>query len=273
MPPITLYKIQSIKSGHWGLYAETESHYSDWSGSNLSNQNLVGLDLRGAKFRNSNFSQANLSDANLAGADFSNCNLERANFSGADLVGANFRNANLEVADFRYSQIRGCSFDGATMTGSIGSHANARDSSFRRVNLKGSRWCYANFTHAKFIDAQMPACDFTGSTMQAVDFSGVGDLETLILTEVNFSGAILDSPIYTASRIGPEDQLINYLPALDVVWCTGFQGSLKDWQTEMLKTSTDETTRLQYEIVMKYFTCLKDLGPLIKQPRFRTIYR
>ena len=91
---------------------------SDFSGLDLRDYNLRGLDLWGATMRGvdmrgmdltetrlavADMREADLTDACLEQADLTNANLRdacliRANLQGADMMGANLRNANLSHA-------------------------------------------------------------------------------------------------------------------------------------------------------------------------------
>jgi uncharacterized protein YjbI with pentapeptide repeats len=83
---------------------------TDYTGANLSNQNLSGSNLKEAVFNHTNlqnsdlsrvnankvsFQQADLTDANLAGGNFKDANFTGANLTGANLTGANLHGANV----------------------------------------------------------------------------------------------------------------------------------------------------------------------------------
>jgi two-component system, LytTR family, sensor kinase len=76
-------------------------------GSQLTDFDFSGLDLRGADFRFSN----------LTGANFSNTILRDANLSFSSLVDASFENADLTGANLNFSGMQGANLTGANLTG------------------------------------------------------------------------------------------------------------------------------------------------------------
>jgi uncharacterized protein YjbI with pentapeptide repeats/beta-lactamase regulating signal transducer with metallopeptidase domain len=126
-----------------------------------------GADLRGKNLRGVNYVGVNLSRANLDGADLSGGVFQGVDFSHARLRGASFRNARLSGCDFSDADLSNADFTGATVTS-------------------------CDFTHAKLlatlvrsIVSTCTACDFSGSTLGAVDLSN------LHATRIDFSGADL----------------------------------------------------------------------------------
>ena len=82
----------------------------DLSGVNLSEEHLIGADLR-----NANLEGANLKYANLEGADLTGANLTRANLSYSMLSNVNFKNANLNNTDLSRAKIYDANVFGASM--------------------------------------------------------------------------------------------------------------------------------------------------------------
>jgi uncharacterized protein YjbI with pentapeptide repeats/beta-lactamase regulating signal transducer with metallopeptidase domain len=126
-----------------------------------------GADLRGKNLRGVNYVAVNLSAANLDGADLSGGSFQGVDFSHAHLRGASFRNAHLTGCDFSDADLSNADFTGATVTS-------------------------CDFTHAKLLStlvrsivSSCTGCDFSGSTLGAVDLSN------LHATRIDFSGADL----------------------------------------------------------------------------------
>jgi uncharacterized protein YjbI with pentapeptide repeats/beta-lactamase regulating signal transducer with metallopeptidase domain len=126
-----------------------------------------GADLRGKNLRGVNYTGVNLSGANLDGADLSGGSFQGVDFSHATVRGTSFRNAHLTACDFSGADLSNADFTGATVTS-------------------------CDFTHAKLLATLMRSivatcvgCDFSGSTLGAVDLSN------LHATRIDFSGADL----------------------------------------------------------------------------------
>ncbi|HEY3676712.1 MAG TPA: pentapeptide repeat-containing protein [Candidatus Tumulicola sp.] len=126
-----------------------------------------GADLRGKNLRGANYVGVNLSRANLDGADLSGGSFQGVDFSHASLRGASLRNARLSGCDFSDADLSNADFTGATVAS-------------------------CDFTHAKLlatlvrsIVSTCSGCDFSGSTLGAVDLSN------LHATRIDFSGADL----------------------------------------------------------------------------------
>lgn len=86
----------SNKPGNFG--------HCDFSGQNLSNQDLnclvfTGADFAGADLSGSDLSYTVLSGTNLTGANLTNANLTGANLENANLSGANLTGATIEGAN------------------------------------------------------------------------------------------------------------------------------------------------------------------------------
>ena len=77
----------------------------DLRNANLINANLRGADLRGADLRGADLSIANLSKANLRFAKLSRAYLKNANLRGANLTGADLRGADLSLADLSIADL------------------------------------------------------------------------------------------------------------------------------------------------------------------------
>jgi uncharacterized protein YjbI with pentapeptide repeats len=83
---------------------------SETNGLDLSNERLLGIDMRGADLSRANLSQAliaganfesaNLANARLIGTTLAGANLQGVNFSGADLSGSRWISVDIEGADF-----------------------------------------------------------------------------------------------------------------------------------------------------------------------------
>lgn len=99
-----------------GSYASCQN--TNFSGFNLSYDNLVGANFSGSNFMNAILYYANLSGANLSGAQLTSANLPNANLSGANLskskiFSSDLSNANLSGANLKGAEISSSNFSGA----------------------------------------------------------------------------------------------------------------------------------------------------------------
>ncbi len=94
----------------------------DLSGVDLSNQHLIGADLREAILTGANLSGSNLEGADLTKADLTGANLSNTFLNGTSLVSATLDYANLSGAQIYYADVTGASMAelnlaGATVVG------------------------------------------------------------------------------------------------------------------------------------------------------------
>jgi len=92
-------------------YAEGKRNFS---GANLGNADLQGVDVKGSDFSYADLSEANLNGANLRGCDFSFANLSQANLQDADLRGALLFSADLRQADLKGAKLEKADCDRST---------------------------------------------------------------------------------------------------------------------------------------------------------------
>ena len=85
--------------------------WNEWRGEHLGvRPDLIGANLRGAKFNNANLSHATLSSADLSTADLSSADLSDVNLRAANLSHATLNNATLSHADLGNATVGYTSF-------------------------------------------------------------------------------------------------------------------------------------------------------------------
>ena len=197
----------------------------DFSGKDLSNLDLAGLDFKHAILKRANLFGADLSAANLSGADLAGARLDRATLIGADFSGANmegaiilkpsvFSSMKFDYADapkFVGTNLRavriaarmdGTDFRGADMSrASIGPfdtsmEAGAAPSSlmmgadFSGANLSGAEIRNVNLTFGRFVTTDLRGAKLLNLDLSRADFSGA-NLTGAEITGSNFDGANL----------------------------------------------------------------------------------
>ncbi|MCL2425575.1 MAG: pentapeptide repeat-containing protein [Oscillospiraceae bacterium] len=110
---------------------------SEMAYTNLVDANLGGVNLKGVNLRNANLEGANLKDANLEVGFIVGANLKDANLANANLVGADLRGANLKDANFECANLANANLVGADLRGT-------------KTNLKDTNLEGANFEDARF---------------------------------------------------------------------------------------------------------------------------
>lgn len=103
----------------------------DFSGANLTEFNLTGVNLRDANLKGATLSNVNLSKADLTGANLQGAILNSANLSRTSLTGANLKSASLENADLSYAGLLSANLEGANLKGANLQFANFRGAHFR----------------------------------------------------------------------------------------------------------------------------------------------
>jgi uncharacterized protein YjbI with pentapeptide repeats/beta-lactamase regulating signal transducer with metallopeptidase domain len=126
-----------------------------------------GADLRGKNLRGVTYTGVDLTNANLDGADLSGGSFTGVDFSHARLRGVSFRNARLNGCDFTSADLSDADFTGATVSNCAFTHAKLQAALVRSIV------------------ATCSGCDFSGSTLGAVDLSNIH------ASQLDFSGADL----------------------------------------------------------------------------------
>ncbi|NDF69448.1 MAG: pentapeptide repeat-containing protein [Actinobacteria bacterium] len=137
--------------------------YADFTNANLSGAFLMSFNLASATLKGANLSGATggwlyFNGANLEGANLSKANLRYSNFDAHvdnDTIRVNLRNANLTEAI-----LAGSTFENADLTG-----ASARNADLSSTNMQKAILRNADLTSASFRRADLHDADFTGATL------------------------------------------------------------------------------------------------------------
>lgn len=197
----------------------------DFSGKNLANLDLAGLDFKAAILAKANLYGADLSSANLKGTDLSGAKLDRAIVAKADFTGANmegasvlrpsiytsldfnpaetpkFVNANLKGATL-IARLDGADFSGANLEGATIGPLNAQDDTlvtrssrmiapnFTGANLSAAIFRFVDFSYGRFAGANLAGASLKDANLEQADLSGA-DLTGADLSGSNLDGAKL----------------------------------------------------------------------------------
>ena len=129
----------------------------DLSGVDLSQKQLVNVDLQAANLIGANLARTNLTNANLGGANLTGANLTNANFTNAvlqvaSLVNVNFTSTNLTRTDLSYANLVNTNFISAILTNTDLAGANLALADFTGANLSSASLTSANLIDAKGVN-------------------------------------------------------------------------------------------------------------------------
>jgi uncharacterized protein YjbI with pentapeptide repeats len=189
-------------------------------GSDLTRQNLRGINLEGRDISTARMPFADLTDAKLAGAfvmslNFASANLTNSDlsrtyggwlfFNGANLAGANLSNSYLPYSNFDAYvventmirvNLRGANLDSATLRGSTFENAD-----FDRASAKGANFQDSLFIGTSLRDANLTGANFVGATLSNANFTGskLGDDWRTLFRGARFENTTwVDGKVYSA---------------------------------------------------------------------------
>ena len=180
---------------HW--YKNNPKVVPDFSGANLSQLNLQGIDLRGANLTQVNFSNTDLSEANLTQA-----NLNRASLLKANLSKANLSKANLDYVIFSQATInRQTLIDRKSLQIYKIVNNFPLDRNFSQCDLSNSNLFRVNFTGADLSNANLSNANLTNATLSEAYLTGA-DLSNANLTNANLTNTYLSHANLTKAYLG-----------------------------------------------------------------------
>jgi uncharacterized protein YjbI with pentapeptide repeats len=214
----------------------TRSIRGDFSGANLSELDLRGLDAReailaDANLRGANLTSAKLDGANLCRADFLRANLTSASLRRADLtqaileeatlVSARLDDATLDRAELAHAVLDDASLEGADLTDAVLERAslvsaNCDGAVFNGAKMASCRCVKASFVEARIYgasarDLELDHADLTRARIgRGADLSGSrikgakadGSIwRQAILANVSFTGTTLRNADFTGADL------------------------------------------------------------------------
>lgn len=183
----------------YAVLDRSDLHRVDFTGVDLSGASLKETRLEEAKFclplrvfprKCSEFSGANLKEANLQGVDFWGAKLDGAQLAFVRLQGADFRNAQLEGANLSFAQLQGADLSLANLKGAKLSYAKLERANLSEAEMQEAELSSAHMQGAKFHKAQLEGANLSSANLQAAEFSEAL-LKGANLSEAKLEGANL----------------------------------------------------------------------------------
>lgn len=168
-------------------------------GSDLTRQNLRGINLAGRDVSTARMPFSDLTGANLSGAfvmsvNFASANLTKANLSRMYGGWLFFNGANLECADLSGAYLPSSNFD-----------AYVAENGMIRVNLQGTNLDFATFRSSTFENADLNRSSAKGANFQDSLFIG-SNVRGANLAGASFVGATLSNANFSGSILGDDWQ-------------------------------------------------------------------
>ena len=196
------------------LKQATADKPADFSGKDLSYQDLSGLDLRHAKFVDTNLFGADLRGSDFTGVDMTKAYLNLARIEKTNFTNANLTNATLFQPIYEKNSFKGAKLVNARVIGTLGavdmSEADVRNGRFgldlgnqpmgqMKFDSVGGKFTGTNFEGSDINRANLSFADLRGANLRntnlfRVDFSKA-DLTGADLTGADIGEAVLDGTV------------------------------------------------------------------------------
>ncbi len=176
---------------------------------NLSDVNLVGLDLKEIDLSDANLDGAILNDANMEGAVLARASLFTTQLIHVNLTGASLEDANLDATSLMRSNLTSAEMSGARFNGGDAAKANFSNATLMHTTLIGTGLWNADFDQAVLGDTVFADVNLSGVTglescrhigPSAIDFRTLRQSKSLPLAFLRGSGL--------------PDSFIDYLPSM-----------------------------------------------------------
>jgi uncharacterized protein YjbI with pentapeptide repeats len=192
------------------LKQATADKPADFSGKDLSYQDLSGLDLRHAKFVDTNLFGADLRGSNLSGTDMTNAYLNLARIENANFSNANLTNATIFQPIFDKNNFKGAKLVNARVIGTLGavdmSEADIRKGRFgldignqpmgqMKFDSVGGKFAGSNFEGADINRANLSFADLRGANLRDTNLFRV-DFSKADMTDADLTGADVGEAIF-----------------------------------------------------------------------------
>lgn len=161
--------------------SEVEPVEADFFGKSLQGENLSGLDLRGANFKQTSLREVDFTGADLRGVNFSESLLTDVNFSDVKLEKTNFASAQLVRIKTSEISLKNANLKNASLS---------FDPKFEKPIIRDLDTCKINGTYLSWIDVsgqdlQNMSVGVDGAAFYDMNFSD-SNLEEANLNDTNF---------------------------------------------------------------------------------------
>ena len=173
----------------------------DFSGAELSEENLSGANLSGINLSEANLYYTNLQQANLSGANLFRAHLDEAILRGADLSGANLREAHLSWWDLGG---RATDLSSANLSETDFSGADLRKANLGLANLSKANLSMANLSEANLRAAILLETNFEGANLSRARIYGVSAWNVKLNADTKQNDLIIskrDEPMVTVDDL------------------------------------------------------------------------
>ena len=173
---------------------ELLKHYAagarDFTGVDLSEIKLMGVNLAGVVLREATLNVANLTGSNLSQADLSGAKLNVARLSGANLSQSNLSRATLNVANLIRVIAPGVNLNQASLVRTELIRAELSGSNLQGCNLSDADLRETRLRHANLTQANLSQADLRGCVLTSA-YLTQANLHAANLNRANLQGADL----------------------------------------------------------------------------------
>lgn len=219
----TTYTPPTLNVTHQATCSELQADLQDGALSGTyTGANLVQCDLSGVNLSYANLSGADLSGANLSHASLGHASLSYANLSGANLSCSNLSYANLSHADLNHADLNHAALSYASLNSVILKYADFSFPNLQNVDLSYADLSYANLTSAPLCAAAhlgginvyranlsgaclagmhfVAGADFSGMNLSGASFDN-GQFDYTNFSNANLSGAHIWGASFTGANL------------------------------------------------------------------------
>lgn len=186
-------------------FVEADLENADFTKSNLSYADFRGACMVRAMLEHVCLSGAILDNACLRGACLCGADLSNSSLHGVDLSNADLSNADLRDADLRFANLTGANLSNAVLTGALISCASFKRTNFSCSTLDDLDFSGIDCSEAIFKDASMKCIigkksSFVKANMQGTKLMN-SELSSADLSGANFDDAHLNEAFFVGSKL------------------------------------------------------------------------
>ena len=200
----------------WNNWREQQSQTftPDFTGLDLSSQDLTGRHLQHADFSRSNLSNTKLEFAHLEHATFNNAIADRANFRRAHMEDTSLIGTVLDDAQFLGTELQYARFWAARLNGAYLANSDLSHARFLEVQLHDADFSGANLEGAIFTRCRTDTIHFTKTYGQDKPVQSAKPWQALFTTTGRLPYSILKPAAQTSSSIESIADLIEVTQSL-----------------------------------------------------------